>query len=716
MKFFITVSLLLIGYLTSLFAQNIHHNIHVQININSQSLMVLDSIKIPASYLKQIDGKLFFSLNAGFVLKSVSPDIIIFEVNAPTSIITEVLTKKYEVKYPANCKNGFQLLLKYEGIVNGAISNNSVDYARGFSETSGIIFNDEIYLCNSTCWYPNFENQLFTFNITTELDSAWSLISQGKRTKNEMQLDKKIIKYEVDFPSDEIYFVAAKWTEYNKQVGKILVQAELRKPDNELAVKYMDATIKYLKMYEKLIGPYPYSKFTLVENFWETGYGMPSFTLLGEKIIRFPFIITSSYPHELLHNYWGNSVYVNYNNGNWCEGITAYMADHLFKEQQGQGAEYRRNSLQKYTDFVNESNDFPLNKFSSRHNSVEEAVGYGKALMMFEMLRNQVGDELFVKSFSKFYADNKFKKASYDDIRKSFEALTGKDLKPFFYQWVNRTGAPTIKLSGVKVYEKNNQYTLEFTLSQIQKEDPFFLNIPIAVCLEGEANATIKSIALSKRDEHSVLTFNKRPLKLEIDPQFNVFRRLDKSEVPMSLTQIFGNPDVVLILPKASPFIKEYEAFAKDWKEAQAGQGNKVDIVYDSDLLALPQKGTWVIGFENKFASNINPFTKQNEYLTKEIIDQAEMLQKSGSLVYVFANKNTNIFMGCTSKAMVKVLKNKIPHYGKYSYLGFEGEKCEIKLKGEFPVVKSSMNYPISYNEIVIPSYSKIKPRRALVE
>ena len=36
-------------------------------------------------------------------------------------------------------------------------------------------------------------------------------------------------------------------------------------------------------MYRGLIGPYPYQKFALVENFWETGYGMPSFTLLGRR-------------------------------------------------------------------------------------------------------------------------------------------------------------------------------------------------------------------------------------------------------------------------------------------------------------------------------------------------------------------------------------------------------------------------------------------------
>ncbi len=123
--------------------------------------------------------------------------------------------------------------------------------------------------------------------------------------------------------------------------------AFLRKPDQALADRYLDATAQYLEMYRGLLGPYPYSKFALVENFWETGYGMPSFTLLGEQIIRFPFILHSSYPHELLHNWWGNGVFVDLAGGNWCEGLTAYLADHLIAEQRGQGADHRRAILQK---------------------------------------------------------------------------------------------------------------------------------------------------------------------------------------------------------------------------------------------------------------------------------------------------------------------------------------------------------------------------------
>jgi hypothetical protein len=51
--------------------------------------------------------------------------------------------------------------------------------------------------------------------------------------------------------------------------------------------------------------------------------------------------------------------------------------------------------------------DFPLAQFRSRHSSSSEAVGYGKSLMFFHMLRLQLGDEAFVQGLQDFYRDNK---------------------------------------------------------------------------------------------------------------------------------------------------------------------------------------------------------------------------------------------------------------------------------------------------------------------
>ena len=160
----------------------------------------------------------------------------------------------------------------------------------------------------------------------------WHVISQGNGTSRDEQ---GVARWDSDGLVEQIYLVGGPLLRYSDAAGAVEALVYLREQDDALARKYLDATAQYLEMYRQLIGPYPYGKFALVENFWETGYGMPSFTLLGPQVIRFPFILHSSYPHEILHNWWGNSVFVDYEKGNWCEGLTAYLADHLVQEQRG---------------------------------------------------------------------------------------------------------------------------------------------------------------------------------------------------------------------------------------------------------------------------------------------------------------------------------------------------------------------------------------------
>jgi len=97
----------------------------------------------------------------------------------------------------------------------------------------------------------------------------------------------------------------------------------LRQEDRRLADTYLDATARYLDMYEKLIGPYPYKELTLAEDFRENGYGMPSLTLMGSEVIRFPFIAHPSHPHEILHNCRWPGVFRDLKSSNRSDGLTA---------------------------------------------------------------------------------------------------------------------------------------------------------------------------------------------------------------------------------------------------------------------------------------------------------------------------------------------------------------------------------------------------------
>lgn len=716
---YISFYIFFLAFSISVSSQDIQHKLSVNININDHLIEVIDDILIPNDYLLA-NPDLMFSLNSN--LKVYSPDekTVIQEIPEKENKDTRVPVKTYSIQVAGNSGKDIIISIAYSGLINDDITTGAAEYARGFSETSGIISEKGIYLAGSTQWVPKFRNvELFSFFLEVKIDKEWSIVSQGSRTINKITEGKKRIRYESPEPMDEIYLIGGKWTEYSIPTGRVLFQAFLRTPDEKLANKYLGATQGYLSMYEKMIGPYPFTKFALVENFWETGYGMPSFTLLGPKVIRFPWILYSSYPHELLHNYWGNSVYVDYETGNWCEGITVYMADHLLKEQQGQGAEYRQSTLQKYTDFVNPENDFPLNEFISRNNSAEEAVGYGKCMMMNNMLRTNFGDEVFLKAYSKFYHDYKFRKAGFSDIQTCFEEITGIDLSSFFKQWTQRPGAPSLELFKVGINKTSSSYELSFHINQSQPEEVFELDIPVYVYLDGETVVKSTSIHMNNKAQDYLLKFDKKPVRIEVDPMFQLFRRLDRNEVPTTLTQLFGAKNAAVILPSESPSLENYKKMAEIWKITQEAQGKNLEIIFDNELQELPNnKSIWVFGFENKFYGIAKIPENYFNQLSEEEKSTTQLLKSEGSLVYAIRNPGnaelTLGFAGSVQADAIEGLGRKLPHYGKYSYLGFKGTEPKNTLKGVFPTLGSPLNYPIPYSGEIIPASAKIKPRKAL--
>jgi aminopeptidase N len=363
-----------------------------------------------------------------------------FGINAGEAGSGRLKLKRYRAAgAPASVK------LSYEGVFDFGLGDQKEEYTRGFRETSGLLNDQGVYLAGSGFWYPYVSRELIEFKMEIVQPEGWHVISQGNGTSRDA-LGKA--RWESHGPMDEIYLVGGPLRVYRDSAGAVETLVYIHEKDDALAAKYLEATAQYIEMYRALLGPYPYGKFALVENFWETGYGMPSFTLLGPQIIRFPFILASSYPHEILHNWWGNSVFVDYESGNWCEGLTSYLADHLIQEQRGKGGEYRQSTLQKYRDFVKDGRDFPLTEFRSRHSAATEAVGYGRTMMGFHMLRHELGDDNFKKLIQRFYREFREKRATFRDIQKVAEAVSGKDLKRFFDDWITRPGAATLAVSG----------------------------------------------------------------------------------------------------------------------------------------------------------------------------------------------------------------------------------------------------------------------------
>jgi hypothetical protein len=665
----------------------VHHNLKVVLKPAEGHIEVQDEVMLPET----VSG-VEFSLHRN-LKPSPGPAFTLTRLGQET-MGTLVPVSYYRIQFHTPSD---RFSISYRGVIQHSLEQMSQDYGGDMAQTPGIIAEEGIFLSQASHWFPILGNERFTFSLRTELPGDWRAVSQGRELGGS--------GWEETAPQDDIYLIAAPYQLYRQQTPIAEAMVFLRQEDRPTAERYLDATQRYLEFYSRLLGGYPYAKFALVENFWETGYGMPSFTLLGPMVIRLPFIIHTSYPHEILHNWWGNGVYVDYASGNWSEGLTSYLADHLLREQQGKGAEYRRTSLQRYADLIAEQEDFPLTDFRGRHGQASQAIGYGKTLMFFHMLRQQLGDRVFLEGLRRFYRDNIFQVASFRDLKKAFEAESGKELDGEFTQWIKGIGAPALSIGAVETRQKAHGYHLTLRLQQTQPAAPFNLRVPIFIQLEGEDEPVKQILTMNEREATLALDLLSAPLRIKVDPQFDLFRRLDPSEIPSSLGQLFGAEKILVVLPAdAAPDMKSaFQALAEGWAQRAPG----MQIKWDNEVDELPSDHmVWLFGASNRWRGIMPQGGKGMAYREEgeQISIAGEAFSKQNHS-FVLTGKNpaqpeqTLGWVTAGSAAAVPPLGRKLPHYMKYSYLVFEGDGAKNRLKGQWQLAESALSITLPGGE-----------------
>jgi aminopeptidase N len=583
----------------------------------------------------------------------------------------------------------------------------------GSVNTSGVLLSPE------QRWYPVVVDDsgpaLLTARVKiTGLPAGWRGLSEGS-------LNDKTNTWEQTTPVEGLHVVAGPFSEAQRAVAGVDVRIWLRTVDgtpasdaDALATTYLGAAQQYLALYSELIGAYPYAKFVLVENGEQTGSGMPSFTLLGSQVVRLPFIVHTSWPHELLHNWWGNGVFPPVSGGNWTEGLTTYLADHLSDERQGRGAEHRRSTIQRYLDVVatNPEHDFPLVDFTSRSSSASSAIGYGKTLMVFHMLRKHLGDDVFKQGLQTLWRTQRFRRASYVDVAAAFSAAAGTDVLPFVTAWFTTAGIPSIVLDAIAdAANAAGEHTATITLSRTGPGLP--LRVPVVVTtVDGRSVSGVVEFVSDATRARATLPVPAPVARVDVDPFFDVFRTLLPEEGPPSLSRSLGARDMVFVTPTqaSTAEIDAWKAFA----QTLCPNRDHCTIVDDVTIQSLPATAAvWVLGYGNLLRAGPFVFSKPYDVRfddrgffgaggwarvmaaadRKAAYDVERIAPERSALAVVVEHpKNralTMTFVGTPLATMVPLLTRKLPHYGAYGAVAFTGEAGANTFKAQWPASSS---------------------------
>jgi len=465
------------------------------------------------------------------------------------------------------------------------------------SETSGHIGSEGVYLSGETYWYPDVPGSVATFRVRATVPSGWSLVTQGRRLSSSAVAGRTMEEWDAA-PAEALTLVANRFVVRHREWKGVDVQTYLFADDAALSEEYLDAAIRYLEAYTALLGPYPFPKFAVVENFFASGLGMPSFTLLGSGVIKRHYTQPYALGHEIVHSWIGNWVLNEQEAGNWVEGLTTYLANYYYDELTGtpaQAREQRRMMLFGYAAYVGPDEDYPIVGFTHKRDQRDNAIGYQKAAMVFHMLRQEVGDQAFWLAIRRLVSEYGARYAGWSDVEKIFSQAAAADLRWFFAQWIDHAGAPIVRIEDARVVMEGGRTRLRLRLHQ--DGGPYRLHIPVATETAGGQEKLVW-LRLDAPSQAFDLPLSDKPSRVKLDPGYETFRRVNRRELPPMLNLFVTDGAQTVVLPATGSEAERrpYEELARRIQAGQHAPDLTVSTPAELKNGAVPKGSVLVLG------------------------------------------------------------------------------------------------------------------------
>jgi hypothetical protein len=309
-----------------------------------------------------------------------------------------------------------------------------------------------IYLAEGY-WYPQpavavgAVPPLTHFTLVAAEVPEMALVASGDEDEElEEQIGRQV--WHSPYPISEMVLVGGRHGVHKETHNGIEIAVHLTLSNDEQAEGLLAAAKKNLDRYVPLLGPYPARQYTIVENFFSSGFAFPCFTLLSSAVIemgergwgRHGYL-----DHEFLHSWWGAGIHVDPRDGNWCESLASYGANYYGFVLDGdeEGARRKRRNICHFLSRIKKENDKALGTYGLE-NGCSRSVAYDKGAMVFHMLEQRMGEEKFWAALGRFNESHLGEYASWLDLRQAFEEESHESLEGFIQQWVRTGGAPVM--------------------------------------------------------------------------------------------------------------------------------------------------------------------------------------------------------------------------------------------------------------------------------
>lgn len=297
------------------------------------------------------------------------------------------------------------------------------------------------YNSNGDPFYSDMANYI----VTISCNKNFVVAGTGEKVDEAITENTKTTTFKADVVRDFAMVLSEYFEVKCAEANKVYVEYYYFNDEN--SDKALKAGMDAISVFSSKFGRYPYKTFSIVKtDFVHGGMEYPNLVMISSDIDNLDDYL-NVIVHETAHQWWygvvGNNEYIY----PWLdEALTEFSTVLFYDYAKGYNLNHKnmvQASHDNYSLFVSVYTDVLGNLNTSMRAVNEYATEpeytyctYVKGVLMFESLYNLVGENKFIESLKEYYACNKFKNSTPEQLMLAFENVCKKDLEGFFNSWI----------------------------------------------------------------------------------------------------------------------------------------------------------------------------------------------------------------------------------------------------------------------------------------
>lgn len=435
-------------------------------------------------------------------------------------------------------------------------------------------------------WFPcvDYPDNKQTSSATIVVRKGLFALSNGDLIERKDEAETTTFRYRQEIPHPTYLFtlVVGEFTEVAQSGGSVPIFYYVPPGKEADGERSFGRTSLMMQAFNRFIGvDYPFARYSqiAVADFIFGGMENTAATTQTDRTLHDAraHVDFSSDPlvsHELAHQWFGDLLTTRDWSHAWLnEGFATYFEAVWYEEQLGWD-EYCNHVAQMVRTYVTEDEEryrrpIVFNRFRDPIELFDRHL-YEKGGAVLHLLRGMLGRERFQRSLQRYVSTNAGGSVETIDLVRAIEAATGRNLRWFFEQWIERGGHPEIEI--VYRYDADRKSAV-IEVVQKQKVDehaqPYRFDLVVGFLAEAPAKIARdagdgelpgeKRVRLAVEREHETFAVpvDAEPGLVRIDPGAYVLGTVDyKLGIDMHASVLGSEPDIVARMRAARALAK----------------------------------------------------------------------------------------------------------------------------------------------------------------